>query len=212
MPSVFDLHVVTALRERWDELEGDLPLFKLHFQDEALTDAMLTEWHTELVAKGIEIRLGWTLGPPDDGKSIVGVTYDDEPLDTQLLGDYGRTEGQDEVLTMVSRQTVTVRSWAHHPELNRALRVLVRNMLMVATGWFASLGYGEVVYMGGGDLRPEEALTPEELGTWIQSQRWAAVGESSVTVQGAVDHKDVLTAAEDMVVDGYQGGVSPWEQ
>jgi hypothetical protein len=210
MPSIFDLHTITALQERWAELAGDLALFKLHFQDESISDALLEEWHAALVDSGVEIRAGFTVDPPK--VPIVGVMYSDEPVEEQFLSDYGCTDGLDEIKTMIARQTVTILSWAHHPEINRALRVLVRNIMMVATGWFATLGYSEVVYMGGGDLRPEEALTAEQLGTWIQSQRWAAIGESSVTVRNAVEHKPVLVAAEDTVVDGHAGGVSPWEQ
>ena len=209
MPSVFDIHAIVALQERWAEIRGDLALFKLHFTDEAIPEALLNEWHASLAADGIEIRGGWTLSPPST--PLVGVTFDDEPSDEQVLGSFARYDGADEVLSMITRQTVTIRSWAPNMEISRGLRVLLRNMMMVSTRWFADLGYGEVYYLGGGDLRPEEAMSAEQLGTWIQSQRWAAIGESSATIPNAVTHKPPFVAAEDTVVDGFPGGVSPWE-
>lgn len=210
MPSIFDLHTVTALQEGWAAIAASVDLFKLHFTDEQISDTLLEEWHASLVARGVEIRIGWTLNPPKT--PIVGVTFDDEPADEQLLGNYGRSDGTNITYTMLARQTVTIRSWAHNAELSRVLRVLLRNIMLSYTEYFTGLGYAEVYYLGGGDLRPEDALTVEELGHWVQAQRWVTIGETSVTTLDAVDHKPILVAAEDTVVDGNRGGVSPWEQ
>jgi hypothetical protein len=207
---IFDLHVVMALQHGWDVVRADVDVFKAMFADESISDALLTEWHTRLVEDDLQIRASWTLGPPT--KPIVGIALDETPNDEQPLGYVADIDDTDGTIThgMIVDQTVAIRSWASPPEISRALRVMLRALMMDYVDWFAKVGYADVLYMGGGDLRPEDALIPEDLGTWVQLQRWRAVGEARVPdSDGAPTHKDILVASDDVTVGGYQGGVSP---
>jgi len=210
MAGIFDLHVVTVLQNGWSQLSGSLTDFKTLFREpggeQLVEDEMLEAWHAKLVELGVEVRPSWTFDPPE--KPVIGIQLSDTPVDSQALGDFGRAEGGKWYREMIVEQVVTVGIDAPHPQLTRALRVVVRALMMDATPFLLGLGYADVRYLGGGDLSPEEQLLHEGPGMYGQTSRWSAITHIQSTGVD-LEAKGLLVAASDITVDGYRGGIEP---
>lgn len=209
--AVFDLHSVVALQNGWAALASDLTAFKNIFMHPSgtgfqLPEAVLDEWHATLVSRGVEVRASWTFGPPEI--PVIGVRLEEVPSNLNPLGYFDRHQDGKTLRSMLTDQVIAVASYAPHAELTRALRMVVQAIMLDFLDFFHDLGYADVDFLGGGDLRPEELLMPEEVGQFMQVQRWKATACTSGTgtdVQG----KDILVASQDVTVDNIPGGVVP---
>lgn len=209
MAGIFDLHTITAIRDGLDGYLADRAAFRRVFLtvdgEETVPVDIVDQWFDNLSTSDVEVRASWMLGPPEF--PVIGVRLEDTPSNHQPLGAYDTTINGVSIRGMLVDQTVAIASYIRHPELSRALRALVQAIMLDYIEWFLQVGYAEVEYLGGGDLTPEEALAVEELGQFVQTQRWRAITHTR-TAGIDVSRKPVMIHATDITVDAYKGGVA----
>jgi hypothetical protein len=209
MGGIFDLSAVIALQAGWKTYKANLNLFKNAFRDQdgvlQVPEAMVDEWHAYLDTNDVEVRASWTLGPPE--KPVVGVRLEETPVEVAPLGFFDDTDDGSDYKGMIVNQTVAILTYVPFAEISRALRTVVRAIMLDSVDFFLQIGYVNIDYFGGGDLSVEERLIAE-VAPFTQVQRWR--GTSHVRSTGnAIVHKNMIVASADVAVGGHQGGVTP---
>lgn len=220
MSGLFDWHVVGVLSRTWKELIAPNPerfvrLFDGPSGQVNIPASVLESWHTELTRGGTaaerleHVRFVTAYNPSLNSHPQITVSMMDEPEESNPLGFEGARYDGIKTRTMIVREVVSVDMYAHNPDLVRALHVVIRAIMMAHSDDFGTLGYVGLMYMGGGDLMPEEELMPGVSSgpqMFARRQRWANQSQPVWTI-GAIGAGTPHVHAADVTVNSIQGGV-----
>jgi hypothetical protein len=239
MAGVFDLHLLSAMRHGWHNLVSPIDpatkqrvasskKFKSLF--EGVTDSVLEEWYQSLAPEGdhtkVEFRPAYV--PEQTKFPCVVIQYEDAPEEEAPMGymggHYNYTKDVldpvtgittatkfvgDRNVALLLRQTARVHILTSHPELTRALHIVLIGAALSSRMAFFDLGYRDLEYLGAADLSVEEGLMPEDLGVFIRVQRYQARSHFELNDEHTFTSGEVFIHASDIFVDGLQGGVDP---
>ena len=212
MAGVFDLHTIMVLQDQWSTRFGSsLSSFSEPFQG-MVSDAILSEYYTELSSKPISFRPAYVSEKP--GIPQVVVHLNDEPVEEQFLsyfaGNTGTGSNIKATQSLLLKEQVTCTIFTDYPEITRALYVIVRASMIAAHPFWLRAGYASLSYDGGGDLMLDDQMIPEEMGYYTRVQRWSAMSETQITTTETFEHKNVMVLAIDSKdSSGNSGGVDP---
>jgi hypothetical protein len=206
---VFDMFVTRHLRTKWALFTGSEAEFAKIFLgtplDDGNWDSVIKEWYDALSQPDlVQFRTAYNLDAVQFPQVIV--TLEEEPLDQQPLGfDFGRTSTEQRY-GMYLRQTAVIRVFAQHAEHVRVLHEFARQIMMLGLNAFARAGFCGLQFESGSDLTPSAEDMPELLGISVRTQRWTTSYSPQVS-QSHAAAKTVFVHADDVTIDGNQGGV-----
>jgi hypothetical protein len=219
---LFDWHVLGILSRTWRELLATDParfvrLFASGDGTEVVPQSVLESWHAELTRGATQaertafVRFTMAYSPNAPQVPQVVIAGGDSPAENQPLGQAGPVDADgNKTYTMLVREQVSAEIITHHPDLTRALHVVIQRILMSQSDDFARLGYHGPFYLGADDLMPSEDLMPGAAlipQIFIRRQRWYSIAQR-LWRGGTVSSKPHHVYAADVTVDGVVGGVS----
>lgn len=208
---MFDLHTVVTLKNGFTALLASSSAWRAAMGTGRVASGTADSWRTQLSAAGIRIRSGYT---PEDAKEpqITVALREAQPQQDIDAFNFGSPDGED-TLRMAVRGTVIIRCHSESAELARAMHAAVLSIMLGYKDQFLKAGYQDLVWLGGGDLSPEESLFGSRLNVFSREQRWASLYDQTATITDPTSDLPIVVGAIDaeFTVDGVgsvAGGIT----
>jgi len=208
---MIDLATLVTLQTRWAELSTEMSKWKALIPP-YIDDTIKQQWFDYLVPDGDSSYVQFAPGFNVDLARVPQVVahQEDEPMEDQPMNFLGRIESLTPIYEMTVASTIHLTMYCDNPDALRALYEVVRGMMLASVPRMLATGFISVRYLGGGDIMPEAGLLPDDLGVMMRLQRWQVVSQISVDDAGGPgEHKGFLVYADDIVINGKKGGVTP---
>jgi hypothetical protein len=208
---IFDYHALLALRQGWRIYATNQSQFNKLFP--GVNQTTIDTWFQALTARELVFEEASRRGPPRIPGVVVWLESENQEQEPLGQDTWLRTADNTWIQQILVRQTIAIELRAQSPEVVRALSVVIRAVMNLATNSFNKIGYPLVDYIGHTTMTFEEQMIAEQAGLAgisMRTLRYRSMAMIDIPeVTEAPEGIDWFVLADDMQLAGIPGGVVP---